>query len=112
LKANKQYRAAPAGTLALCAKPKRAAAAREAQASRAMTTSHPPYQPQDEQQYNGADGGAGDDADDADTELNSQSRQQPATRERADDADHDISKDTEAAALDDHAGQPARNRTD
>jgi len=99
-------------SLALCAKPKRAAAAREAEASRAMTTLHPPYQPQDEQQHNGADRGAGDDADKTDTELDAQSRQKPATGERSDNANHDIPKDSEAAAFDDHAGQPARNRTD
>jgi len=90
----------------------RAAAARDDETSRATTASKPANQPQDEQQYNGADGGAGDDADKADTKFDAQSRQQPAAGERPDDADHNIAEQTEASAFDNHAGQPARDRTD
>ena len=47
-------------------------------------------------------------AADHDAEL----RQQPAGDDTSDDTDDDVADQAEAAALDDHAGQPAGNRAD
>jgi hypothetical protein len=74
-------------------------------ASIAGGRSNPSYDPQDEQQCDGTDGCAGNDRDKTVAEMDSEFRQHPAADKRSDDADNDVAKKTEPAALDDCARQ-------
>ena len=44
--------------------------------------------------------------------VDAERRQQISGNDGADNADHDIADEAEAAAFDDHAGKPAGNRAD
>ncbi len=60
----------------------------------------------------GADRRIDDRGSDADTQMNVQSRQQPAADERAGNSHDDVAEEAEAGAAHDMAGQPSGNQTD
>src|SRR5215469_11087044 len=60
----------------------------------------------DDQENHGSDDGIDDRRDDAASDDHPDHRQQPTGNNRTDDADHDISDESEAVALNDQASEP------
>jgi hypothetical protein len=69
-------------------------------------------QPDNDQQDHRADEGIDDRGDEAAADGNAKPGQKPARNQTADDADNNVADQAEAAAFDDHAGEPARNAAD
>lgn len=78
----------------------------------ASTESSPANQAKQQQQHHGAYEGIQDERDDTGAKMNADARQQPVTDESADQTDDQIANQSEAAALHNPTGQPARNDTD
>jgi hypothetical protein len=73
-----------------------------------LARNHSDYEDDDD----GADRGVDDVADQPTPDVEANSRKQPACHHRADDAEHNVSNQAEAAALHDLSGQPARDSAD
>src|SRR6202158_5711147 len=68
--------------------------------------SHAADEPDDQQQNNGPGSRRDDFAEDAGADEDAELTEEPAADEGTDDADDDVAEKTEAAALDDDAGEP------
>jgi hypothetical protein len=73
---------------------------------------NPPHEADKDKQNDRAGGSRHDLSGDVAAWEQTKLRQQPASQDSTDDADHDIPDDSKAVPLDDDAGQEARDRAD
>src|ERR1700730_18260189 len=71
-----------------------------------------PKQPDDQKQHDGTDSGVDDRADNPHAKVDTDARQQPIADERADNADDQVTDQSEAGPLDNLTGQPPGDETD
>jgi O-antigen ligase len=83
---------------------------RDLSTSQRLSARSLPDQANDQEQQNRAERGGDDGGEDTTAEVKAEARKQGAGNQRADDADQNIAKQTEAGALHQLSGQPSGNR--